>query len=214
MNYITEEEGRRLICEIGRRMYNRGFVAANDGNISVLIGTNKVLCTPTGVSKGFMAEEDLIVIDREGRKLRGSAEPSSEMKLHLKIYELNSEAQAVVHAHPANATSLSVAGLSLEEPILTESVVAVGPVPLAPYATAGTEEVPKSVEPFCKDYKALLLANHGAVTWDADLLKAWFRMESLEQTAEIFIKSRFVIGKVNYLDEEKVRRLKERYEIL
>ncbi len=212
MEYISEAEGRSLICEIGRRMYGRGFVAANDGNISVLIGKNEVLCTPTGVSKGFMSGEDLIVIDRTGNKLRGKGEPSSEMKLHLKIYELNETAKAVVHAHPVNATALSVAGLSLEKPILTESVVSVGPVPLAPYATAGTDEVPEAAAPYCKDYKALLLANHGAVTWDADLMKAWYRMESLEQSAEIFIKAEFVIGKVNYLDDEKVRKLKERYE--
>lgn len=214
MGYLSEKEGRRLICEIGRRMYARGFVAANDGNISVLIGEDEVLCTPTGVSKGFMSEDDLIVIDRKGRKVRGKAEPSSEMKLHLRVYELNPEAGAVVHAHPVNATALSVAGISMEEPILTESVVSVGPVPLAPYATAGTDEVPEAVAPYCRDYKAVLLANHGAVTWDADLMKAWFRMESLEQTAEIYIKAKFVIGKVNFLDDEKVRKLKERYEIL
>ncbi|MBE6021215.1 MAG: class II aldolase/adducin family protein [Clostridiales bacterium] len=211
--YISEKEGRRLICEIGRRMFAKNFVAANDGNISVLLSPRKVLCTPTGTSKGFMEEEDLIIIDMQGSVIRGHKEPSSEMKMHLEVYKQNPNVSAVVHAHPVNATALAVAGIPLTEPILTESVVVVGEIPLAPYATAGTNEVADAVRPFCKDYNGALLANHGAVVWAEDLMKAWYRIESLEQTAEIFIKSKFILGNANVLTHEEVTKLKDRYNI-
>lgn len=209
--YISEAEGRKLICEIGRRMYSKNFAAANDGNISVILSSDEILCTPTGVSKGFMSEDDLTVVNMHGKILKGDKAPSSEIKMHLEVYKNNPNISAVVHAHPINATALSVAGIPLTEPILTESVVVTGEIPLAPYATAGTEEAANAVRPFCRSYNGVLLANHGAVVWSNDLMKAWFIMESLEQTAEIYIKSKFIIGKANVISEENLSKLKARY---
>ena len=211
--YMNESEARRIMVDIGRRMYDRGVVAANDGNISILIGENRILCTPTGVSKGFMNEDDLIIIDFDEKVIKGSMTPSSEMKMHIEVYKKNETAQAVVHAHPVNATALAVAGISLMEPILTESVVVLGQIPLAPYATAGTPEVAEAISPFCKDYNGALLANHGAVVWAETPMKAWYRMESLEQVSEIYIKSKFIIGNAGVLSDDKVNKLKDRYGI-
>ena len=210
--YDEEWKARETICEIGRRMYQRGFVAANDGNISIRIGDNQLVCTPSGVSKGFMREEDLVITDMCGNILSdGVGQPSSELKMHLKIYEKDQYARAVVHAHPKTATAFAVAGISLEEPILVESVVVLGPVPLAPYATAGTEEVAAAVEPYCEEYHGLLLANHGALSWAETPMQAWYYMEEIEHTAEILLRSKYLLGKANVLDEKQVDKLRVRY---
>ena len=183
--FMNESEAREMICEVGRRAYNRNFVAANDGNISVKVAPDEIITTPTGVSKGYMTADMMVKIDLSGKVLEGSSVPSSEVKMHLRVYRENPEVNAVVHAHPPIATSFAIAGVPLDLPIYPEAVVSLGVVPLAPYATPGSEGVPDSITPFCKTHNAVLLANHGALTWGNDLMQAYLRMESLEHFALI-----------------------------
>ena len=206
---MEEQIARQRIVEIGRRMYDRRYVASNDGNISVKLDENTVLTTPTGISKGFLQEHMLVKVDMEGKVLEGTMKPSSELKMHLRVYRENPKVGAVVHAHPVTATAFAVAGISLEEPILTEIVAGLGPVPLAPYALPGSEEVPESIAPFCKNYQGCLLANHGALTWGEDLKRAYYHMESLEHYAMILLQTSYIIKKVIPLDEKKIKKLQE-----
>lgn len=184
----TDQQAKALILEIGRRMYLRQFVAANDGNISVRAEHDRIWVTPAGVSKGYLTEELLVCVDLNGRVLEGASKPSSETRMHLRVYRENPEVGGVVHAHPIAATALSVARLPLDTAILTESVIGLGVVPVAEYATTGTEAVAESVAPFCRDYNACLLANHGALTWGGDAMQAYYRMETLEHCANILLK--------------------------
>lgn len=207
--YIPEYTAKKLICDIGKRMYNRGFVAANDGNISARVGKNAFICTPTGVSKGFMTTDMLVKVNLSGEIISGRYKPSSEIKMHLKVYEENEEAMAVTHAHPPVATSFSIAGIELDRPLLSEAVVLLGRVPIAPYATPGTQEVPDSIAPFCKDYNAVLLANHGALTWGKSLEEAYYRLETLEHYAKILMYTSRIIGETNELSCEQVGTLVE-----
>lgn len=207
--YMPEQTAREGICEIGRRMYERRFVAANDGNISVRIGDDAVLCTPTGVSKGFMTPELMAVVRLDGEQVSGTLKVSSELKMHLRAYRENPDIMAITHAHPPAATSFAIAGIPLDKAILPEAVVMLGRVPVAPYATPGTEEVPDSIAPFCRAYNAVLLANHGALTWGRDLTEAWYRMESLEHYATIMMYTTNIIGKANLLSRDQINRLVE-----
>ncbi len=207
--YMPEFMAKKMICEIGKRMYDRSFVAANDGNISVRTGKDTVICTPTGVSKGFMTPDMLVKTNLKGEKIAGTLKVSSEIKMHLRVYHENSAALAITHAHPPVATSFAIAGIQLDKALLPEAVVMLGTVPIAPYATPGTEEVPDSIAPYCKDYNAVLLANHGALTWGSDLTEAFHRMESLEHYATIMMYTSNIIGKTNELSCSQVDRLIE-----
>ncbi|WLR55407.1 class II aldolase/adducin family protein [Mesobacillus subterraneus] len=198
--YLSDFEAKKLICEIGRRVYNKNFVAANDGNISVKVGPNTIWTTPTGVSKGFMTPDMMVKMDLSGKVISGKLKPSSEVKMHLRVYHENPDVNAVVHAHPPVATSYAIAGISLDQPVSPEAVVILGTVPVAPYATPGTQEVPDSIAPYCKDYNAVLLANHGALTWGSDLMQAYYRMESLEHYALMLMYSNNIINKTNELN--------------
>ncbi|MDF2038175.1 class II aldolase/adducin family protein [Cytobacillus oceanisediminis] len=205
--YISDQEAKEMICEIGRRVYNKNFVAANDGNISIKIGDHELWTTPTGVSKGFMTPEMMVKMDLSGNVLEGNLKPSSEVKMHLRVYQENPEAKAVVHAHPPVATSFAIAGISLEKPVSPEAIVLLGKVPVAPYATPGTQEVPDSIAPYCRDYNAVLLANHGALTWGRDIKEAYFRMESLEHYALMLLYSEHIMQKSNELSTGQIAEL-------
>ncbi len=208
-NYPNDEEAKQQILEAGRRMYQKNFVASNDGNLSVKVSDTTLWATPTGVSKGFLTENMLIKVDLNGKILKGSWQPSSELKMHLRVYRENPEVKAVVHAHPPIATSFSVAGIPLNRPILAEAVVQLGEVPLAPYATPGTLEVPDSIAPYCKTHNAVLLANHGALTWGNSLWQAYYRMETLEYYATVTLCACVILGRANELSEEQVNQLLE-----
>lgn len=205
--YYSDFEAKKLICEIGVRMYNRNFVAANDGNISVKVSNNSIWCTPTGVSKGFMTPDMLVKMDLNGNVLAGKYKPSSEVKMHLRVYKENPEVNAVVHAHPPVATSFAIAGINLDKAVLPEAVVLLGNVPVAPYATPGSQEVPDSIAPYCKGYNAVLLANHGALTWGSNLIEAYHRMESLEHYATILMYTGKIINQSNELSCNQVDEL-------
>lgn len=205
--YYSDFEAKNLICEIGRRMYGRNFVASNDGNISVKVGPNAIWCTPTGVSKGFMTPDMLVKMDLKGNVISGKNKPSSEVKMHLRVYNENPEVNGVTHAHPPVATSFAIAGIQLDKAVLPEAVVLLGNVPVAPYATPGTQEVPDSIAPYCRDYNAVLLANHGALTWGKDVMEAWYRMESLEHYAMILMYTGNIINRANELSCNQVSEL-------
>ncbi len=177
-----EAELRRQICEIGRRMYDKDLAASNAGNISVRLADGSILCTPTGISKGFMTEECLCVIDLDGNVLRASAgwRPSSEMKMHRRVYQRRPDVQAVVHAHPVYATTFAAAGIPLDRKVLAEPIVDLNYVPVAEYGTPSTDEVPDSIEKYLQDFDAILLGNHGALTYSDDLIHAYYNMEMVE----------------------------------
>ena len=199
---------RREICEMGRRIYQRGFVAANDGNLSARIGEDRVLCTPTGVSKGFLTEEMLAICDMEGTQVSGPMKISSEIRMHLEAYRLRPDVAAVVHAHPPTATGFAVAGLDLTECVLPEVIVLLGGVPLAPYGTPGGPDIFEPMRPLLEKYDAVLMANHGAVTLGKSVGEAHFKMETVEHFARIVLVSR-QLGATNTLDGDQVRELIE-----
>jgi len=208
MVYPDDSQARELILEIGRRMYDKRYAAANDGNISCKTGPDTIWATPTGVSKGFMKEKELVKLSLDGKVIeQGMLAPSSEIKMHLRIYNENPKIQAVCHAHPPYATSFAIAGISLDKAIYPEALVNLGIVPVTRYETPGSQGVPDSVAPYCRDYNALLLANHGALTWGSSLMEAWYRLEALEHYAMIYMNTEFVIGKANALSREQIGEL-------
>ena len=206
----SELEIKEEMCEIGRRVYNRGMVAANDGNFSVKLNDNEFLCTPTGVSKGFMTPEFICKVNAKGEVLEANEgfRPSSEVKMHMRIYAKRPDVKAVVHAHPMYATSFAIAGKPLMDPIMPEAVISLGGVPLAKYGTPGTMEVPDSIEGFLDDYDAVLLENHGALTYSDSLMNAYYKMESVEFYARLMYQAQ-MLGGAQIIPPEKVEELYE-----
>lgn len=205
--YMPVFEAKKQIVEMGRRMYAKGFVAANDGNISCRTGPNEVICTPTGVSKGFLTPNMLVTVDMKGKVLSGTMTPSSEIKMHLRVYNEKPEILAVTHAHPIAATSFAIAGIPLDKAVLPEQVVILGSVPIAKYALTGSQEVPDSIAPYLKDYNAVLLANHGALTWGRSIEEAFFRLEEVEYFAQITLNVYTLLGRANELSCDQVEQL-------
>lgn len=208
--FVSDKQARAAILDIGDRMYRSGMVAANDGNISVKVGPNALWVTPTGVSKGYMTEDMLVKVDLDGNILEGTWKTSSELKMHLGVYKANPDIMSVSHSHPPVATSFAIAGIALDAALLTEAVIGLGPVPVAPYATPGTDEVPQSVQPFVRDYNAVLMANHGLLTWGRDAYDAYFRMEMIEHYAKMVMYSSFIIGRVNLLSADQAALMTKR----
>jgi L-fuculose-phosphate aldolase len=209
------ENHRRDIVEIGRRIYRLGYVAAFDGNISVRLEDGNILCTPTAISKGYMAEDDLVVVDPEGRKVDGERKVSSEIAMHLLIYKLRPDVHAVVHAHPPCATGYAAAGIPLNKALVAEVVMTFGCIPLAPYGTTGTPELTDAIKPYVSDHDGILLANHGVVTYGQDIYLAHAKMETVEHFARISLTTR-ILGKEVLLTSEDVGKLlvaREKYGI-
>jgi L-fuculose-phosphate aldolase len=209
----TEDEHRREICTAGRWIHGRGFVASTDGNISVRLDPRRILTSPTGVSKGLMSPDDLVITDLRGRKLAGRCEPSTELGMHLLIYVRRPDVNAVCHAHPPIATAHAAAGLPLNKALLSEIVLSLGCIPVAQYGTPGTPELSDALEPLVQNYDAILLANHGVVTCGGDLLTAFFRMETAEHFAQVSLATE-LLGKQVLLssrDVEKLLAARERY---
>lgn len=196
------------MCEIGKRVYNRGMVAANDGNFSVKLSDNEFLCTPTGVSKGFMTPEYICKVDAEGNVIEANEgfKPSSEIKMHMRVYKEREDVKAVVHAHPMYATTFAVCGLPLTEPIMPEAVLSLGTVPLAKYGTPSTMEIPDAVSEYLPYYDAVLLENHGALSYADSLMGAYHKMESLELYARLLYQAK-MLGGPKELTDEQVKRL-------
>ncbi|MBU0609114.1 MAG: class II aldolase/adducin family protein [Armatimonadetes bacterium] len=181
---MDEAQARELMCEIGRRLWQVGFAPANAGNLTIRLGDDRLLCTPTLVSKGFMSPDEMVLLSLDGQPL-GPGRASSEVRMHLAVYQARPDVGGIVHVHPPVATGFAAAGLALPCDILTEVLGTLGSVPLVPVAVSGTEEVPDNLRPFLADYDAFLLANHGALTVGADLWQAFHRMEIVEHAAQV-----------------------------
>jgi len=202
-----EFEHRNDIVEVGRRLYQKGFIAAADGNVSVRMQDDRILTTPSGRNKGRLDPEDLVVTDMQGRKLYGKLEPSSELEMHLVMYHERSDVGAVVHAHPPNSSGFAVAGIPMDQPLLSEVVLTLGTVPLAEYGTPTTPELALAVRPYAR-FDGILLANHGALTVGGDVFSAYDRMETLEHSAHIYVVAR-TLGSERPLSDEHVAKLRE-----
>ncbi len=189
-------EIKEQICDVCHKMWQLGWVAANDGNVSVRLEDGTFLATPTGISKSFITPEKLVLINDKGEVLDGQPgyKPSSEIKMHLRCYRERPDVGGVVHAHPPTATGYAVAGKSLDEYSMIETVIAIGSIPLTPYGTPSTDEVPEAITPYLQDHDVLLLQNHGALTVGADLLTAYYRMETLELYAKISLNAHLLGG--------------------
>jgi L-fuculose-phosphate aldolase len=206
----SEWELKKTMLDIGQRLWTRGYVAANDGNISVRINDNEILTTPTGVSKGTMTQDMIIKMNMDGKVISSSGKyrPSSEVKMHIQVYKQRDDIKSVIHAHPPYCTSFAVAGIPLNKCVLPEAIITLGAVPIAPYGTPSTPEIPDSIKPLIQKSDAVLLANHGALTLGGDLTTAYFRMETLEHSAYI-VHLAIQLGNVNMIPKDQVEKLME-----
>ncbi|MGO9177637.1 MAG: class II aldolase/adducin family protein [Desulfobaccales bacterium] len=209
---MRQAQLRQEIVRVCWMLHQKNYLAGTDGNVSVRLG-DQVLLTPSGVNKGMMEEDQVITVDLEGRLLAGTGRPTSELRMHLLVYELRPEAGAVVHAHPPYATACTLAGISLLEPILPEVVITLKGIPTAAYATPGTEEVPKAIRDFIQEFDAILLSRHGAITVGQDVMDAYNKMEKLEHTARVVLAARLQgpVSPLSASEVEKLRRLGEKY---
>lgn len=200
---------REQICDIGRRLWQLGFVAANDGNISVKVWDDLYLTTPTGVSKGFMTPDMILLVNSRCEKLEESKwRPSSELPMHMRCYMERDDVEAVVHAHPPCATAFAVSHIPLDKYTMPEAILSLGSVPIAPYGTPSTNEIPDAVAPLLENHDAVLLENHGALTVGSDLQTAYFRMETLEFYAKLTLNTK-IIGSYYEISDNKLEELME-----
>jgi len=196
------------ICDVCHKMWQLGWVAANDGNVSVRLGDGTFLATPTGISKSFITPEKLVRINDKGEVIEGQEgyRPSSEIKMHLCCYRDREDVNGVVHAHPPTATGYAVANIALDQYSMIESVIAIGSVPVTPYGTPSTDEVPEAIKPYLQEHDVMLLQNHGALTVGSDLLTAYYRMETLELYAKISLNAH-LLGGAQEISRENIDRL-------
>jgi L-fuculose-phosphate aldolase len=189
-----EYRSRREIARISKMLHRRGFVAATDGNLSVRLRGGHILSTPTGVSKGAIRPADLVLVDISGQQLSGKRKPTSELGMHLAIYRLRPDVHAIVHAHPWAATGFASAGISLTDRMCSEIRSSLGRIPLAPYGTPGTVELVESLLPYIPNHDAILMANHGVVTYGPNLFRAYMNMELVEHASRIALVARQLAG--------------------
>lgn len=203
---LTADEAKLQMCDIGRRIYNRGYSAANEGNLSIRLGENEVLCTPTMHCKGFMTPEDIATVDMEGNQTAGARPRSSEVLMHLTLMKARPEIKAIVHCHPPHATAFAVAREPIPAGIIPEVEIFLGEVPLAPYALPGTPALGESVLPFVDKANIVLLANHGTVSYDTTLERAYWWTEILDNYCKMLIAAR-TLGRVVPLTREQATEL-------
>ncbi len=195
------------IIEISKRIYDKGYVAATDGNISFRLDCDRIMTTASGVCKGFLTRDDLVVVGLDGKKLSGKKDPSSELLMHLEVYKQRPDVKAVIHAHPPISTGISIAGLSLSDPVVPEVVITLGEIPTAKYATTGTDEVAESIKDLIKNHDAILLERHGSLTVGDSLESAYMKLEKVEHTAKV-VSVAHGIGKVRVLSDDQLEKLK------
>src|SRR3954468_19059836 len=203
---VSEFKLKEQICDIGRRLYAKGFAAANDGNISIRLNDKEIMCTPTMVSKGFMKPEDICKVDYEGKQIAGTRKRSSEILLHLSVYKNRPDVGAVVHCHPPHATAFAVAHEPIPKCILPEVEVFLGEVPVARYETPGGQKFAETIVPYLKDCNTIILANHGTATFGPDLEKAYWNSEIIDAYCKILILAK-QLGRVNFFSEGQTREL-------
>jgi len=202
----TERKHREEIVRYGRMLHERCFVAAMDGNLSVRLKDDRILVTPTCVSKGAMRPADMVVVDTEGKRVSGHRHVTSEIGMHLLIYRMRPDVQAIVHAHPPTATGFAAAGMALTEPLVCEVVIGLGAIPLARYGTPGTSELAQTLEPYVPDYDAILMSNHGVVAYGDTLEHAYMKMETVEHFAQIALVTH-LLGRQQPLKDGEVEKL-------
>jgi L-fuculose-phosphate aldolase len=205
-HYMDEQQSRDEMVRLGRMLHQRGYVAATDGNLTVRLDSDRILTTPTNVSKGMMEAGDLVIVDTAGKKISGQRCPSSEIAMHLLIYRLRPNVNGIVHAHPVTATGYAAAGVELNHALLSEVVLSLGSIPLARYGCPGTEELSATLEPLIPYYDAILMANHGVVSYGDTLQRAYMRMETVEHFAKIALVTH-LLGKQQPLDAAEVEKL-------
>jgi L-fuculose-phosphate aldolase len=203
---MTRDRLKEDICEVGRRLYQHGYIAAMEGNLSIRLSENEVMGTPAGACKGYLTPDMIVICDMEGKKLDGTLRVSTEIQMHLAVYRARPDAKAVVHAHPPKSTGFAVAGVPLNKAVLAEVVVTLGCIPLAQYATPSTRELAESVDRLVRTSDGVLLSNHGALTVGKDVYDAYFKMEVIEHFAEISLISR-QLGGERLLPRSEVSRL-------
>lgn len=205
---MNVSELKDQVCDICHKMWQLGWVAANDGNVSVKLDNGTFLVTPTGISKSFITPEKLLIVSKDGTIIEGAEgyRPSSEIKMHFRCYEERDDIGAVVHAHPPAATGFAVAHVHMDRYSMIESVVTIGSVPVTPYATPSTLEVPEAIAPYLQEHDVMLLANHGALAVGCDVMTAYYRMETLELWAKISINAA-ILGGEKEISPENIERL-------
>ncbi len=202
----SEDQLRQEIADFSRLTYQKGYLASTDGNLSARLSDGEIICTPTMINKGFVRPEDSVVVDLQGRAVRGERKASSEIAMHLLVYELRPDVNAVVHCHPPAATAYAAAGIPLNKALISEVVLALGCIPVAEYGTPGTPELTDRLRPYVSNYDALLMANHGVVTYGSNLMDAYNRMDTVEHFAKISICTR-ILGKEQLLSADDVEKL-------
>jgi L-fuculose-phosphate aldolase len=202
----TERKHREEIVRYGRMLHERGFVAAMDGNLSVRLKSERILVTPTCLSKGAMRPADMVIVDLEGKRVAGRRNVTSEIGMHLLIYGMRPDVQAIVHAHPPTATGFAAAGIALTEPLVCEVVMGLGCIPLARYGTPGTSELSQTLEPYVPNYDAILMSNHGVVTYGDTLEHAYMKMETVEHFAQIALVTH-LLGRQQPLKQVEIEKL-------
>jgi L-fuculose-phosphate aldolase len=205
---MNDHESRLEILRFGKLLHEHGLIAATDGNISVRLNRSELLVTPTCICKGMMEAEDLLVVDMHGRKISGFRDVTSEITMHMTIYRMRPDVNAIVHAHPPTATGFAACGLALDQALISEVLLSLGSVPLAHYATPGTSELSAALEPYIPDHDAVLMANHGVVTYGCDLMTAYMNMETVEHFAKIALVVK-QLGCERPLPAEQVNKLHE-----
>ena len=206
MNYMSEFKQREEMCEVGRRIYNKGFAAANDGNITIKLSDDRVLCTPTRMSKGFLKPDDLCIIDMDGKQVSGKRKRSSEALLHLTIMKTRQDVKSCVHCHPPHATAFAIAREPIPKCTMPEFEVFLGEVAIAPYETPGTQAFADTVIPYIKDTDVILLANHGTITVGSDMMDAYFKTEIIDAYCRILMLAR-QLGRVHHYSDDKAAEL-------
>lgn len=206
MAYVNEHKLKQQMCDIGRRIWQKGFCAGNEGNHSYRIGPDRFLCTPTGISKGNLEPDDICVVDGSGKQLAGKRKRTSEFLMHATIYKARPDVVAVIHSHPPHATAFAVAGVDLPTCIHPEAEVFLGPVKTAKYVTPGDTRLGESILPFVKDSNTILLGNHGVVCFDTDLEQCYYKLEIVDAYARILLLTKS-LGSVNVLKPDEMSEL-------
>ena len=204
--FANEWQARKDICEVGRRLYDKGFAAANDGNISVRLAPDRILCTPTGVSKGYLKPDDLGIVDLEGKQISGTKKRTSEILLHLSVYKARPDIGGVLHCHPPHATAFAMVHESIPKCVLPEVEVFLGEVPIARYETPGTQIFADTVLPYVHNCNTMLLANHGSVAFSKEIMTAYFNTEIIDAYCRMLILAK-QLGPLKYLSEGQVGEL-------
>jgi L-fuculose-phosphate aldolase len=202
----SERQARQQIVRFGKMLHDRGYVAATDGNLSVRLNKRHILATPTAMSKGSLRPSDMVIVDRDGHVIAGRHHVSSEIAMHLLIYKLRPDVNGIVHAHPPTATGFAAAGIALDQPLVCEVVIGLGSIPLANYGTPGTPELCATLKPLISEYDAILMSNHGVVTYADTLEHAHMKMETVEHFAQIALVTH-LLGQQRPLQDEALKKL-------